>query len=190
MPLKALLIISVIMGLMLFLPEEFIKKLMLDGFIAEYGKFIGVTFLIVTGYIIATFIPMTINWFKRKSLIKKFSKEIDKILGNLSWPDRYLLREFYLQGKDVIEVPVENTEFISLYNKNIIHIASNNVRSFIFGQFMSVTLNPEVKKHITIKILGLQSGSPTEEQKRKIKSERPLFLGNLKFIDGLMNRLH
>lgn len=190
LPMKFIVTVSIIMGLLLFLPKNTINTLQLNDFIQEYGKYIGFIFLISLAYVVLSLLILIYNKIRLVMAKKKFSSTIVEVLNNLAWPDRYLLREFYLQGKDVIEVPYENTEFTSLYNKSILQIASNNVRSFAFGRFVSVTINPLVKKYITSEMLGLPNGKPTEKEIEEIKSNRPIYLNGLNYVDSLLNRLN
>lgn len=189
LPFRFIFTIAFILGLVLFLPENIIKQLQLTEFKTEYGKFIGIVFLISAGYLGVSLIIYLWNKIRLKIETNKFKKNIVEILNSLSLPDIYLLREFILQGKDVIEVPYESTEFISLYNKSILYLASNNVRSFIFGKFVSVTINPIVKKYITLDILHLPKGQPTEQEFEDIKKHRPDYLSSLNYVDSLMKNI-
>lgn len=157
----------------MFFPENVVQKLQLTDFKSEYGKYIGPLFLISVVYLT---VMLSISlWNKIRLFIatKKFNKTIVESLNSLTLPDIYLLREFFLQGKDVIEVPYESTEFTSLYNKGILVIASNNLRAYIFGKFVSVTINPMVKKYITHDVLRLPKENPTQLEVDEIEKNRP-----------------
>ncbi len=186
LPFRFIFTIAFILGLVLFLPESLIEQLQLTEFKTEYGKFIGIFFLISAGYLVVSLIIYIWNKIRLKIATNNFKKNIGKVLTSLKMPDIYLLREFILQGKDVIEVPYKSTEFTSLYNKSIITLASNNVRSFVFGKFVSVTINPIVKKYITSDVLRLPKGQPTEQEVEEIRKHRPDYLSGLNFVDDLM----
>lgn len=189
LPIRFVFIIGLIMGLLLVFPEKVVQKLQLTDFKSEYGKYIGPIFLVSVVYL--GVILVIFLWNKIKGCIakKKFNKNIVEVLNSLSLPDIYLLREFVLQGKDVIEVPYASTEFTSLYNKGILVIASNNVRAYIFGQFVSVTINPMVKKYINHDVLHLPKGNATQAQIDEIKQNRPAYLSSLNYVDSLMKNI-
>ena len=189
LPLKFIFTLAVVLGLVLFLPTTMIEKLKIDSFIDSYGKFIGIIFLISVGYLFVNLLLWCVKKIRICNANRKFKNNIQNVLQNLPKPDVYLLREFVLQGKDVIEVPIENSEFISLYNKNILHVASNNVRAFVFGSFVSVTINPIVKKYITNDILDLPNSKPTKQDLENIKNNRPDYLSSLNYVNGLINRI-
>jgi len=186
LPVKAILLIAIVSGLLLFLPEIFIQNLKLHDFLSEYGKYVGITFVITIGYIIIIVIPklfiLFLNW--RKKI--KFYNDIEDCLSNLTYIERCFLREFIIQGKEVIEVPIDNTEFISLYNKGVIVIASQNVNRYVFGSYIFIRLNNIVKKKLSAQLLALQSEEPTENEKQNIMSERPRYLSNLDIRDRIM----
>jgi hypothetical protein len=159
----------------------------LDQFIIDYGKYLGIAFLFSVGYIIFIFS----SWMIRKINIangnKKLLQNIKLELTNLTQLDIFLLREFFLQGKNVIEVPIENTEFVDLYNKKILLISSTNARGYVFGTFVSVCINPIIKEYITADILQLPEKELNKQEIEKIKSERPLFVSQINYINNLFN---
>lgn len=186
LPLRFIFIIAFIMGLVLFLPESIILQLQLKEFKSEYGKFIGILFLISAGYLGVSMFIYLWNRIKLKITTSKFKKNTVQVLNSLTILDVYLLREFFLQGKDVIEVPCENTEFISLYNKGILNIASNNIRSFLIGNFVPVTINPVIKQYINSDVLKMPKGQLSEKDIEEIKKNRPDFLSSLNYINNLI----
>jgi hypothetical protein len=186
LPLKTIVVISVICGLILFLPTEFLEKMKLSELVSEYGKYFGIIFLITFCYSVVAFIILFWKNVKKWKMKKDYITTACKALTELTNPEIYLLREFLIQDKDVIEVPYESTEFTSLYNKGILVIASKKMRSFIFGHFISVTINPEIKKFITEDVLKL-SKNPTQKDVDEVMQSRPNFLTSLNYINNLMD---
>ena len=87
--------------------------------------------------------------------------------------EKHLLREFFLQGNDTIEVPLKNPVVSGLLYKNILKIVSQNYNSYIFGTYVFVGLNEKIKCIVTPKFLGLPEGKPSHSQLETIKSNRP-----------------
>ena len=187
LPFRFIVLISIVMGLLLFLPASLISTLKLSEFITEFGKYIGITFIFSIGYILISIFPFLYKIFQNKSKIKKFKTTIIEKLEKLTYSEKCFLREFFIQRKDVIEAPLECTEYISLYNKKIVQVASTNVRSFVFGKYISILINPLIKDKITDNHIGLLSSEPTQEELEKVKSERPDFLVNLELINNIMS---
>ena len=84
---------------------------------------------------------------------------------------------------------MENTEFVDLYNKGILVIASEKKRSFVFGTFIAVRIYSAIKKNIfTPELLQLPKTEFTQQEIKKIKSERPLFVSQINSVNNLLSR--
>ena len=99
LPLKIIVLLAIILGLLLFLPKNLQEILKLDLFINEYGKYIGIAFLFSIGYLVFVFshwiMEKIFSSYKNKENIKKLESEI----LNLSQPSIFLLREFFFRIK-------------------------------------------------------------------------------------------
>lgn len=189
LPTKIITYLACLSGLLLILPKQIIKILQLTDFINEYGKYFGIAFLVFSVYLLFIFIPYTYKkvskMYKIKKSNKQFYNNVKIILQNLTYPEKCLLREFFLQQKDVIEVPINNTEVISLLNKGIIQYASKNVRSFVFGNFIYIQINMVAKDSFTIDTYGLPNEPTTVANRKKITQERPGFIKSLEMVNKL-----
>jgi len=136
-------------GLLFFIPKKIKDTLNLSAIVQEYGEYFGFAFLLSFVYLIFIFVSYIIAKYKKYKLNKKFEDGIEETLEGLLYPEKCLLREFVLQNKSVIEVPIGSTEVVSLFNKGIVEYASNNIRSFIFGDFVCIQINNKAKKYLT-----------------------------------------
>lgn len=175
-PIKFIVVIVFVFGLLLFLPHWTLEKLKLVEFINTYGKFIGILFLVSGSYLVLLFAAWIQSYFHKQKRLKKFISELEKDLIELSPNEIYLLREFYIQGNDTIQVPIDNPVVAGLLHKKIIYIISNTGRASIFGMFLSVRINNLLKNKITTDLLRLPNGQPTEQEIEDIKSKRPDYL--------------
>ena len=189
LPCRMIFVIALILGLVLFLPESLLIKLQLTDFISEYGKYVGIVFLISSSYLGVSLVIYLYNIFIQKKHNKTVKKNMVQILNSLSLSEIYLLREFFIQRKDVIMVPYENTEFISLYNKKILLLASDKAVGYVFGIFVTVTINPAIKNYITADILKFPEGQVTQKEKEEIFGHRPDYLSTLEYINHLIKNI-
>jgi len=91
LPLRIIVLLAIILGLLLFLPNNLIKTLKLEQFIEEYGKYIGITFLFSIGYIVVIFFPWIYKVIKFKGNSKKYIENLKNELNNISFPSIYFL---------------------------------------------------------------------------------------------------
>lgn len=84
LPIKILSALSLSSGLMLLLPNEFLKKLHLIFFINKYGFIIGLVFIVSSAILTITLIIQIFNFISKKKNIKQFYKTAEKRLRKLS----------------------------------------------------------------------------------------------------------
>lgn len=199
LPTKIITFIALMSGAFLFLPSKIIETLKLQDFIDLYGKYFGVVFIVASSYLLFIFLgfvfskvkSMFINLknnknAKENSKIKK--QQIQSALCDLTQSEKCLLREFYLQGKDVIKVIYANEDVISLINKEIIYYASECEEGYIFGTVVNVRLNDYVKKSLSLPLLGLPA-EPTKSDLERCAKERPAFIWQIQSIEELKSSM-
>ena len=199
LPAKIIAFIALMSCAFLFLPSKIIETLKLQDFIDLYGKYFGVVFIVASSYLLFIFLDfvfskvksMFINLknnknAKENSKIKK--QQIQSALCDLTQSEKCLLREFYLQGKDVIKVIYANEDVISLINKEIIYYASECGERYIFGTVVNVRLNDYVKKSLSLPLLGLPA-EPTKSDLERCAKERPTFIWQIQSIEELKSSM-
>lgn len=199
LPTKIIAFIALMSCAFLFLPSKIIETLKLQDFIDLYGKYFGVVFIVASSYLLFIFLgfvfskvkSMFINLknnknAKENSKIKK--QQIQSALCDLTQSEKCLLREFYLQGKDVIKVIYANEDVISLINKEIIYYASECGKRYIFGTVVNVRLNDYVKKSLSLPLLGLPA-EPTKSDLERCAKERPAFIWQIQSIEELKSSM-
>ncbi|MBR0100184.1 MAG: superinfection exclusion B family protein [Treponema sp.] len=199
LPTKIIAFIALMSCAFLFLPSKIIETLKLQDFIDLYGKYFGVVFIVASSYLLFIFLgfvfskvkSMFINLknnknAKENSKIKK--QQIQSALCDLTQSEKCLLREFYLQGKDVIKVIYANEDVISLINKEIIYYASECGEGYIFGTVVNVRLNDYVKKSLSLPLLGLPA-EPTKSDLERCAKERPAFIWQIQSIEELKSSM-
>ena len=199
LPARIIAFIALMSCAFLFLPSKIIETLKLQDFIDLYGKYFGVVFIVASSYLLFIFLgfvfskvkSMFINLknnknAKENSKIKK--QQIQSALCDLTQSEKCLLREFYLQGKDVIKVIYANEDVISLINKEIIYYASKCGERYIFGTVVNVRLNDYVKKSLSLPLLGLPA-EPTKIDLERCVKERPAFIWQIQSIEELKSSM-
>ncbi|MEQ5790367.1 superinfection exclusion B family protein [Muricauda sp. NFXS6] len=178
-PAKLALVFAVVSGVLLFFPEDTLKKLQADQFVSEYGLYIGTVFLFSTAL---TIINVGI-WFQKQIRyqieLARAKSRIKYYIRNLSPREKSVLREFYIVG-NTIKMPYDNPVVSGLIENNIIRPVSlfQSDSSFIIdGHYTSMTLGDYARKIIKPKYVDLMTPEMTEEEKAKIISERPPWAG-------------
>lgn len=84
-----------------------------------------------------------------------------------------VLREFVINKKSSIKVPIDNPTISGLIRKNILSINKQFGNSFIMnGMNASVSMNKFVEKHLTLADIDLTE-NPTDDEIDFVQSNRP-----------------
>jgi hypothetical protein len=160
-PTRFLLALDIVLGLILFSPDQIADKLAVKDFRDNYRIFIGPLFLLV---IAVSFINISNNLIK----FIKNKKAVwlrNRLLLNLTSEERGYLSEFIIGGKNTIHVPPFDGIAGGLYQKQIIYLASDTSNILIGDAY---NLQPwalkYLKKHPDILKGAIGRPQTTEEK--------------------------
>ena len=185
-PTKLFFVIFLSTGLILFVPNKFLTKLNLTDFLNDYGKFIGISFIISSSFLLITLI----NYFSKKVKNKKFKRKIEEsILRDIQYLDHHekaLIREFFINGKYTLQLPIDNDTVVSLVNKRIIYQASSTGFTYIHGAYFPYSITEIARNNLTEEMIDLPK-NPTEDDKIRIMNDRPSWAKDKSRFDDLLN---
>lgn len=188
-PTKFIFVIWLTSLFLLFFPEEFLNKLNLQEFISEFGKYIGISFLISTGFLIVTLITYFSRLISNYRLSKTIRKSILNDINYLNHHEKALLREFFLNNKQTLQLPMDDDTVTGLENKSIIYRASNTGFTYVHGAYFPYSINNIAQKNLSLKMLELPENL-TEEDKIWIFENRPKWAKERTKLDNLFNYGH
>lgn len=185
-PTKLIFVLWLSSMLILFVPASFLAKLNIQDFLKDYGKFIGITFIISSAFLLVTIWSFVARLFLRQKNINHIKKNILKNIHYLDNHEKALLREFYINGKNTMQMPMDNDTVTGLVNKHIIYQASSTGFTYLHGLYFPYAITELAFENLTNKMIGLPD-NPTEEEKSRILSERPNWAKEKSRIDNLYN---
>lgn len=183
-PTKLIFVLWISSGIILFLPENLLLKLNLVEFNQEYGKYLGITFILASALLGASLFTYLLGLIKKHKNQRRFQESILASLRSLDFHEKALLREFYIHGKSTLQLPFDNDTVAGLSNKGIIYQASATGFTYSHGAYFSFSIDEFAKQHITSETLDLPN-NPTDEKKQKIMNERPQWARNRSHFDSL-----
>ena len=111
-----------------------------------------------------------VNAFLNKKAAKKLKERIMNSVERLDFAERALLREYVLQRKSVLCLPVNEPTVRNLIDGGVLRI----VRVADEQSFRAdIIISKEARPYITYKAIGLTLGKMTEEQVSQIMNSRP-----------------
>ena len=185
-PTKLIFVIWLSSFFLLFIPQSLLTKLNINEFIKDYGKFIGITFLISSAFLLVTFISFITRSITRKRIRKKIRQQICRDIQYLDYHEKALLREFSINGKHALQLPMDNDTVVSLVNKHIIYQASNTGFTYLHGAYWTFSITEIALENLKNNLIDLPD-NPTEDEKTRILNERPTWAKERSRIDNMFN---
>ncbi|AEW87291.1 hypothetical protein FCOL_12460 [Flavobacterium columnare ATCC 49512] len=180
-PTKLFVLISLVSGSLLFLPNSILENLKLSKFETDYGKYFGIAFLFSTGILIMNFII----WLTKKVLLFflkiKYDKKLESELNDLDRSEKAVLREFYINNQSSIKLPLDDATVKNLLNKRILIRISEMGEFTIGGMLFPMKINDKIKNKINKDVLGIPNLKNDNELRNFIVNSRPDWA---KEIDG------
>lgn len=175
LPCKIILWVAVVSGVLVFTPNGFVQQLALADFMKAYRAHIGVIFLASGSLVVINVCVWLVAKARRKAAYGKWKSEVASVLGSLDHAEKAVLREFYLQGKHTIELPMNNATVVGLQNKGIITLVGKYGKYSLAGMLFPFCISEEARNMITKDMINLPTSEPSEQEIARLKASRPDF---------------
>lgn len=171
-------------GTVLFLPSSIASKLHLDAIPTEYLPAIGGVFVGAAAFLL---VNLTI-WLLQKGKLKreraKRVKNTKEALLELDEPEKAVLREFYFQNRNTIELPADHPAVVGLRNKGLIQLAGSNGYASLSGSIFPFALTKVARGEIQPGTIGWPTEG-SEDARATLENSRPNFMRGIDQRDRL-----
>lgn len=186
-PTKIIFWIFLLTGLLLLLPTTWLVALRLDQFLTDYGKYVGICFVGASVLLLIHFFIWILNKSRQSKQKKEYQSAVEEKLNRLDDFEKAVLREFYLQGKNTILLPVDDPTVAGLLQKRVLSIVSPTGEMSLVGILRSVSLSSIAESLTTPQLIGLPNGTPSQAQLTQIAESRPKFIAGIERRNWLMD---
>lgn len=118
--------LSIASGVLLFLPDEVVKKFYMLEFREKYGFTIGIVFLVSLSILVVLIITKVYKFFDNKIVAKRLPKLQSKYLKEMREDQVIIIKEFLKTPTHTLILPVNNGLVIELQHFNVITPAGQN----------------------------------------------------------------
>ncbi|MGR7922668.1 superinfection exclusion B family protein [Zobellella denitrificans] len=112
-------------------------------------------------------------FYRKQRLVRQ--KLLKEVLDYLDAGEKAVLREFVIQRKSVIKLPVTEPAVKNLLEQGILTYAYGEPVEPGFNAIKPLMITLEARPLLTFKVLGLNPANMTEEQKNQILNTRPKY---------------
>ncbi|MGN1393218.1 MAG: super-infection exclusion protein B [Succinivibrionaceae bacterium] len=163
--------LAIVIFTLLILPKKIIGY-DLATYINEQRALLLFIFILAISNFISQGILFIINFLSNKFKQKIYIKEITTAITCLDFAERAVLREFILQRKSVINLPLEEPTIRNLLKSQILEITSNDTDSKGRQPMM---INVKARPYITYRAIGLTKNKMTDEEVNQLLEARPKY---------------
>ena len=186
-PTKLIVVIFIVSGVLLWLPEATLKGLKLSEFANTYGLYVGIT-CVASGVVLLVELAMLLwKTANKKISYNKFKKSSLERITNLDASEKSVLREFYLLGQNTIKLPMDHPVVAGLINAGILVMVGRHGRMSVAGMLFSMKIADFVRSNLTYETLDLPSGEPTSEDIDFLRNNRPEFMPSISREDAVFS---
>lgn len=128
-------------------------------------------------YFISHFITIVCSSIFEGATTKSQESSLQNMIRCLDFTEKAVLREFVLQRRSVINLPVNEPAVKNLLGAGILTYAYGTPQSGDLSTMKAMMITLNARQYITYKILGLSKSGMSEGQIEQILNERPKFIG-------------
>ncbi|OBT06898.1 hypothetical protein A9267_13500 [Shewanella sp. UCD-FRSSP16_17] len=166
-------------AVLLFAPNHVLQTLSLDGFVSNYGHFIGLGLIVGAAFFLSqlfTFVvDESISYLREKRAIETIEAKV-KLLDPA---ERALLREFFLQGATILALPQNELAVKGLVATSILELVGNERHYAIQGPTAEYKISMKARVYLNREVLRLPAGEPSKEELTHLIKARPQFINGL-----------
>ena len=163
-------------SIILLFPAGLMKRAV-SQWAADHAAWLGVGMLIAISYFCSQGFLIAWEWACDEWQARRQQDQLAQMIGFLDFNEKAVLREFVLQRKSVINLPITEPAVKNLMDAGVLTYAygkptrekddENQIRALM----IALTARPL----LTYKVLGLSRGKMSDEQVEQIMNARPKF---------------
>ena len=178
LPSKVVTLICLVSGTLLFSPATFHEKLHTKALVETYGLYVGLAFIASVALLGLNIFIWLYGCGTRFVTRCRWRRDLARAIARLDHAEVAVLREFFLQGKQSLMLPMDEPTVAGLINKGMIRRISSLGQQSLAGMLFPVATDPDLydalRQHP--QHLGMPPGEPTQADIARLSSERPGFM--------------
>ena len=165
-------------GFLLLAGPPLLRAFDLEALRAEHGPLLGLVFLGSCAFLALSLVA---SLARRVATSRRMQIRADA----LDTAEQAVLREFFLQGRNTIAVPVNDLAVAGLLTEGVLAQVGGHMQPTPKGLVAAVRMDPAFRSHVEPGAIGLTSWSPAEGERRRLLQARPAFVGEVARWDAI-----
>ena len=163
-------------SIILLFPAGLMKRAV-SQWAADHAAWLGVGMLIAISYFCSQGFLIAWEWACEEWQARRQQDQLAQMIGFLDFNEKAVLREFVLQRKSVINLPITEPAVKNLMDAGVLTYAYGKPtrEKDDENQIRALMIALPARPLLTYKVLGLSRGKMSDEQVEQIMNARPKF---------------
>jgi len=158
---------------LLSLPASIVQFSGTQEWSETYMPYVWIIALIAGSFLITRGIIWIFSLFDKRFRKRKESARRNMMIRRLDFEEKAVLREFIIQRKNVLALPMRELAVTNLMKSGVLVPAYETQEIKGSGRIIKLSIAVDAREHLTYKVLGLPVGKLTELETEQLKAARP-----------------
>jgi len=158
---------------LLIVPVSVVKFADTEGWTESYTPYILILALITGSFLITRSIIWIFSYLKEEFIKRGQSTRRNMMIRRLDFEEKAVLREFIIQRKNVLALPMRELAVTNLLQSGVLVPAYETQEIKGSGRIIKLSIAVDARELLTYRVLGLPAGKLTEEEANQLKAARP-----------------
>jgi hypothetical protein len=138
-----------------------------------YTPYIWILALLTGSFLITSVVNLFFTYFKQEYCKRRESSCRNMMIRRLDFEEKAILREFIIQRKNVLSLPMRELAVSNLLESGVLVPAYETQEIKGSARIIKLSIAVDAREQLTHKVLGLPVGKLTEEEASQLKAARP-----------------
>lgn len=158
---------------LLIVPASLLPSSVTANWSQVYSPYVWILALITGSYLLTRLVTFLFAHFMNKSSQRQLSASRNKMIRQLDFEEKAVLREFIIQRKNVLSLPMNEPAVSNLLQSGVLIPAFETQEIKGSGRIIKLSIAIDARDQLTYKVLGLPVGKLTEQEAAVLKAARP-----------------
>ena len=186
LPPKVVAGIAIPSGVLVLARDSWLAQFGLDAFMFFARPYVSLVFIVASSILLVESLVYARNCASAKLKHRRSLAKLNERADALDPAELIVLREFFIQGQSTVKLPMDQPVVAGLIQKGIIQQVGQLGERTGGGMTFPFRIRDEVVHKITPEMLGLPA-NPTDQDRKRIVSERPQYMMSIQRHDELFH---
>ena len=158
---------------LLIIPASLLPSAVTATWSVVYSPYVWILALITGSYLLMRLVTFLFSHFMTKSTLRQLAASRDKMIRQLDFEEKAVLREFIIQRKNVLSLPMNEPAVSNLLQSGVLIPAFETQEIKGSGRIIKLSIAIDAREQLTYKVLGLPVGKLTDQEATVLKAARP-----------------